>query len=205
MDMTSSQRWFAIESRGEPGVDLDSGWHLQFREREICPECKSRLLQFRAAPVNVVLDCEPDSAPVMDLDSAWLARTDFLDRFRGLTDRYLVQGTAHDASGKLYSGYVTYTTEYPLPMRGNGDSVIGACGRCGDLRYFPKPFGYYYIFAGDLLPGRLLYTASFYPLVVAEDVLSRIDPRTRRLLKIKEIPVRDTPEDGLGKFPPCSM
>ena len=49
--------------------------------------------------------------------------------------------------------------------------------------------------------GRLLYMGDIYPLVINETLFSRIDLKTRKRLRIKELPVKEQPEDGIEDFP----
>ncbi len=196
-------RWFDVDSRCQGFADLERGWCQRFQREQMCSNKTHRLPAFRGAPVDLHLD---DLKPARyaftgTVAQAFLMHREFADAVLPFGQSYFVAGRVYGPSGEIVPDFVSVTALYELPIRGGPSSLRRSCPGCGALLYWPLPHGYSYIVSSSLIVGQGAYIASTGGLVLCEQVLPHINARMRHRMRIEEIPVKDSAEDGIDGFP----
>ena len=95
---------------------------------------------------------------------------------------------------------VTYHGKYPIIVRGETHAGYRRCDACHRLIYSALEDGYLYP-QPDL--SVEIFDAGQGELVVTERIASRVDVAKWRGLKLVELPVLESPRDGLGELAVC--
>ena len=205
--MASDYSWYGLTDRSDTGVDTDQNWHADFEERYCCSSCNYRKPELSHEPIDIKTVERPPLAPIVvqHENSVHILLRSFLELFEDVLDDSVLMGKVYGPDNKTYDQFVTVTTCHMLPIRGTKESLFKICSTCKRPNYYPMPFNYGYVTVDSLKPGRLLYIHRLEPLVIRSDLLSRIDAKTRRRLRITELPVKTEAEDGIEDFPTLYM
>lgn len=196
--------WYALASKNPDCVVPESNWLAWFKETQKCSHSVHRRPEFWGSPINAVLKQLPDSTNIQeiegtDIDIMNVQFLRFLGFFEAPTN--IVLGTVQLSNGEPLDDWVTVVTPRLLELRGGPESVRRRCPGCSCFLYFPMPFEYEYVFVGDLIEGQQFYLGAPNAFVIAQAVAKRLGPAQRRHLRIKPIPEREQPEDGISDFP----
>jgi len=200
-----TETWVSVSLKEDIAPDFDKAWLASYRTRYHCPGCGYRKREFAGSPVDAVLTEEPPKVPMNSLFPvhAGVAQESFIELFFDVGRQYLRLGRVLAPSGRPYVGFVTYTAAFALVPRGGPKSAGNPCELCGRLRYYPNPpsLDKRYLTPHCLTSGQLFYLSRTCSLIMTENVLQRVDLRTRKKLRVNGLPIRDEPLDGLKEFP----
>lgn len=195
--------WVGLTSRSNDWAELDGNWLEEYRRQYCCPECNHRQKRYSGNPVNAVFIERPPKLPLTGIIGApaILVQRDFYRLFEDIYSDFNVIGQVSSSDGQVYEDYLTLTDLSRLVLRGSAESTRGYCSTCGRLKYYPMPHGQGYIYKPSLTPGRMFYLSTIVDCILPEELLSRVDLKIRKKLRIEQIPVRDDVEDGIVEYP----
>jgi len=106
-------------------------------------------------------------------------------------------GKLGDASGSIIKEFRTFVGVERLILRGNRESEHRICKSCGALIYTYMPRESPYLTAPQVVSGRAVYEIESMQLLVNESIRERIGDRWSDALMFYEVPVLESPLDGL--------
>lgn len=106
-------------------------------------------------------------------------------------------GRLADPNGQLIEGFRTFVGVERVILRGNMESEHRLCKSCGAMIYTYVPRNSPYVTAAQVASRRPIYEAESMTLLVDEATRDRIGYRWSDLLTFYDIPVLDSPRDGL--------
>jgi len=181
------------------GDDLDE-WYDQFRRTHKCQGCGALGLDVRTGPIDVYLAHKPDrSALNVSHLLIGIIRIDFMRLFEPEFLQCLLVGDVLDRHGNPIEGFATFHSSKPIPIRSGPESTHRVCDKCG--RFVYSCVGDEDYVMRDCLTGQPVYEAGMGDILLTEELYSRIDRKKWKGFWVDELPVRDTPLDGIDVFP----
>lgn len=175
--------------------DENQEWYREFKKQYVC-ECKVKKPGAETKAFDVHLVEHPGRAALNATMFVNIARRDFLELFSSEVKESLNLGDVYLENGELLEAYVSYAGKNHLPIRGSKKSrFFRECLDCGSQVYLPE---YPYYVLKRSLRDQILYAAKpLSGLIVAEELIERVDRKEWKGIDIIKIPVLDEPRDGL--------
>lgn len=202
----AQDQWIGICPRSDDRAPVSEEWRRDYYAKYCCSRCRDRWPRYAGQSIDVHYQYKPTRLPLQRSDYCVVALREFYKCFEDIGHNYIVTGQVLGPLGQIYDEFITLTAPYIICPRGGTQSQYSICTVCGNSGYYPMPHNYHrYLVRSDLETSRLLYLSGIYNWIIHESLLARIDLKTRKKLRITELPVREEPEDGIVDFPRITL
>jgi hypothetical protein len=143
---------------------------------------------------------KPDNTPLNMISGCGvgIARKDFLFAFgEELARQHLYLGQVFDPSGSPMEDWITFVGHHKIIIRGSKNVTVRCCSECGRNVYFGM--GQFHLYPQPSY-GVSIFDAGNGILVISKDLVRRINLNKWRKLDYMELPVLETPKDGLAEL-----
>lgn len=189
-------RYFEIADKIEQGFDPSVGKFENIRRPQGCREC-SIFPKGRKPPDVKVKNTSPEAVVSSTSWGFGLISVELLEFLGDEAASCLRLGNLADVNGNTIKEFRTFVGVERIILRGNPESEHWICKVCGALIYTYLPRESPYVTPPQVASGRPVYEIEAMRLLVNESIRERIGNRWSEALLFYEVPILESPLDGL--------
>lgn len=190
--------FYDLYSASDTPLDLDMKDYKRARKTWLCRGCASPRPEVWQVDITVQDGMPPgDALNFVNGCGVSVARKEFLFSLgEQIVQQDLVLGRVFRVDRSEFGDLVTFRGRCRLVMRGQHDVGHRYCEKCGQLVYFSSHIDRYLWPAPP--PDFSLFDTGCGGLTISERVFRQLDTAKWKNLWVEELPVLDSPKDGLG-------
>lgn len=191
-------KYFEITDRLDSEFSPDVPRGTNIKTPGACQECCTTPNEGRPPDVLKVKEI-PSKVSVFSFTTCGFGviATDLLEAMGNDAARGLRLGKLADRKGEVLDGFRTFVAVERIILRGREQSLHHVCKSCGAMIYTYVPRESPYVTAEQVASRRAIYGIESTGLLVDEELRDRIGERWSDLIVFDEVPVLDSPRDGL--------